>query len=333
MPKYIVHIGPPKVGSKYLQTSLADLSGELQQQGICYPTDLFSNVRQVWHRALSERLKAGRSEELQEAFARLNASPYKYVVLSFEGFFGLNEEQLRYLRDLTAGSPIEFVYYCRRWSERIPSLWKQNVKEGLVETLPECLSRDTQDPIRAPDLNPSLVWRKFSDIFGRRSIRIVSFNNLLEHGVDLVSHFAGTFLGGYSPPTRAEVFTNESPNVFDIELLRALNAIHVRRTGNTSDKVRIHFLRKRPNLDAARVIRAMKDDLHKIGISDNAQVFQGIYEQMTAFSDCLVSPEYGTNFFNKKSIQESYVRQNYLLDEEVIRELNVLYDQVFASSE
>ena len=147
MPTCVMHIGATKTGSKYLQTSLAALAGELLKDGICYPTTLFSPKPQVWHRGLATLLQQGRSTELENIFHDLGAGGYRYVCFSNEGFWRLSEEQLLYLRELLSGFEIRIVHYCRRWSERIPSLWKQNVKEGFVVTFPEYLSRAIRAPL------------------------------------------------------------------------------------------------------------------------------------------------------------------------------------------
>jgi hypothetical protein len=331
MPTYVMHIGPPKAGSKYLQTSLAALSGELLNDGICYPTTLFSPKPDVSHRGLARLLQNGRSAELENAFDEFNSGGYQYVCFSNEGFWSLSEEQLVYLRELLAGFEIRIVHYCRRWSERIPSLWKQNVKEGFVETFPEYLVRAISAPVKAPDLNHRLVWDKFANVFGRESIHLVPFNNLVEKDIDLVEHFVETFFNWKYTHAPEGTFSNKSPDLFDCEILRALNAIHLRKAGNTSDQVRVRFLRQRNKLDVDYLLRAMKDDLGKTVVSDHFQVFEPIYAQMCTYRDRLVSRQYGENFFRFKANACSYVQQNYLLDDQVARELHRLYEEIWAS--
>jgi hypothetical protein len=330
MPIYVIHIGPPKAGSKYIQSSCAALTDELKKSGILYPTTLFSDRRLVWHEPLCNRIRAGGDADLVEKFRELNASDLRYVVLSFEGFFGLSEENLHYLRELTGNCEVQFVYYCRRWSERLPSLWKQDIKEGYVETFPEKLARFMRNPVKTPDLNHRLIWDKFAGIFGRESIRLVSFNNLVEHKVDLVEHFLAAFLDWRYASAPEDTFANESPDTFDIEILRALNAIHLRRDGKTSDRVRVQFLKKRERLDVAELMASMAQDLQTVVVSDKDQVFNPVYADLSSYNDRLVSPEYGATVFTRKATEFEYVRQNYLIDESVVRRLNALYDETMS---
>jgi hypothetical protein len=328
MPTNVIHIGAPKVGSKTLQTSLAALSDRLSEAKICYPLKAFSDRRQIWHGPLAERLALGKSEALERTFAELNSAGHEFICLSYEGFWGLDEAQLVYLRELTAGSPVRIVYYLRRWSDRIPSLWKQDVKEGFVETFPQYVVRAVSTPIRAPDLNPRIVWDKFAGVFGRDSICIVSLNNLLTHKVDLVEHFLRLFCQWRLPAPLPDGVANESPDIYDTELIRALNAIHLRRTGKISDMVRDNYLRIRSHLDVDHVNRAMREDVGEIAINDHAQVFDPVFEQMNAYRDRLMSRQYGEQFFYRVTKKSPYVQQNYLLDESVVRELLRLYEEV-----
>jgi hypothetical protein len=328
MPAYIVHIGPPKAGSKYLQSSLGALSEDLLKDGICYPTRLFAPQRKVWHEGLANRLKSGAGADLERIFSELNGAGYRYVCFSYEGLFALTADQLRYLRGLMAGSEVQIVYYCRRWSERIPSLWKQSVKGGFIETFPEYLARALRSPVDGLDLNPRLVWDRFADIFGRESLRLISFNNLIESQVDLVRHFLDTFLGWPCAKLPEDAFSNESPDIFDCEILRALNAIHRRKTGSTSDEVRIHYLRQRKSLDVGYLLAAMKEDLAETLVSDHFQVFKDIYQQMRAYVDRMASPEYGEELFQPKANRFSYVQQNYLLDGRAALELHRIYEEI-----
>lgn len=326
MPRYIIHIGPPKAGSKYIQTSLASLGDTLKVSGILYPTALFSPEPQVWHSPLCAQLRAGKSNRLESIFRELNSSDYQYVIFSFEGFFGLTKEQLFYLKALLDGSEVNIVYYTRRWSERIPSLWKQNVKEGFASTFPEYYTSMLQALVRAPDLNPLLVWEKFSEVFGRESIRLVSFNNILEHHIDLALHFLQEFAGWSGELPSGKVLSNESPNTVDSEILRALNAIHIQRHGVKSDKVRIRFLRDKNTLDLSLLGEAMAGDLMEVVIDDQAHMFDAVYNGLKEYLDCLVSAELGRTFFSQARVPFKFVRQDYLLNNEVISELNRLYD-------
>ena len=328
MPEYVIHIGPPKAGSKYLQTSMASLSDEMLKSGISYPTHLFTPSRRLAHHHLVEQIQEGPSARLEEEFAALNASGVRLVVLSCEGFFGLSDEKLHYLMRLMDASAVHVVYYCRRWSERLPSLWKQDVKMGRTETLPEKYARTVINPVKAPDLNPSLVWDRFADVFGRDSINIVSFNNLVENKVDLVDHFFETFLKWVAPFKPTQVMSNESPDGFDTEIIRVLNVLHFRDTEETTDRIRINYTQMKDHLDLQAIKEAMQNDMTTLLLDDNGVMFSNIPVELDRYKDRLVSQRYGKMFFRPKATRFPYVRQSYLLEDHIASRLKDIYAAV-----
>jgi hypothetical protein len=331
MPEYVIHIGPPKAGSKYLQSSMAALSKEMLKAGINYPTKLYTPTRRIAHHHVFNRLRAGPDARLEEEFRAMNAADHRYIILSCEGFFGLSEEELKYLQGLMGGARAHIVYYCRRWSERIPSLWKQDVKMGRVETLPERYARAMRAPIKAPDLNPELAWDKFASIFGRESIRVVSFNNLVEKKVDLLDHFLKTFVDWQTPIKPDGVMSNESPDEFDTELIRALNVLHLRQTGEVTDQTRIRYLEIKAHLDCTIITEAMKRDPGTLILEDNSGIWQEVYRELEKYHDRLVSPEHGDYFFRRKLVKYRYIRQDYLTEESVLAELKRVYAALYTS--
>jgi hypothetical protein len=259
-------------------------------------------------------------------FAELNAAGHRLVVLSWEGAFSLQEPALSYLRRLIGpDNEVELVYFCRRFAERIPSLWKQDVKRGMPSTLPEIVARVARNPMAVGDQNASLVWERWARVFGRDSLRIVSLNNLRDHKVDLFDHFALNFLqwDGTARPKR--LATHESPDAVDTEMSRALNSIHLARTGQPNPRVFLAYMEKKPDLAFGPIPEAMALDTTTMKIDDKAGAFLPVYQAMMGFKDRLVSPEYGTELFTRDVSNVEYVRQNYLLQPGVVPTLQTIY--------
>jgi len=121
MPNYVIHVGPLKTGSSYLQWSFLKYRNELLARGICYPDDWGTVNAHYW---LVDRLLAGDMAPLAADFDRLSRSGYETILLSSEGLSGLNTEQIGRLRDLLGGAQISIVFYCRCWSEILFSSWR-----------------------------------------------------------------------------------------------------------------------------------------------------------------------------------------------------------------
>jgi hypothetical protein len=332
MPRYVVHIGPPKAGSKYLQSSLAGLHKVLAEVGILYPTTLLSEEPRISHAILNGALRAGPSAALDQAFGELNDTGHDVVVLSWEGAFSLPDDALAYFRRLIGPrNEVALVYYCRRFAERIPSLWKQEVKKGRPITLPEVVAREMRSPLHTQDHNASLVWARWAGVFGRESLNLVSFNNLRDAKVDLFTHFAANFLDWRGAERARRVIVHASPNAAETEMLRALNAIHLAETGTESGLANAHLPALKAALDDGKVAGAMDDATATLMLDDRAEPFLPVYEAMLAFRDRLVSPEYGTELFARAVSEVRYVRPDYLLRPGIVPALHAAWRAIAGS--
>jgi hypothetical protein len=334
MPKYVIHLGPSKTGTKYLQSTLFLSRELLLADGINYPGNWWTLPNHMTHGPLLRLLQEGRYAEVKDTFSTLNSSGCRIVVLSCEGFADLTPEQLEALRDAIGKNPVELVYYCRRWTERIPSDWKQSVQMGMFATLPEYYVRYTRHAFYSGSVNYSLIWARIAAIFGRKSLKLVSYSNLRDQKIDLFRHFASNFLqwNGEITERKDLIMDQASPNMFDTETVRALNWIYYQSVGRHRWNMRIKFTMMRSEINTSVLDKLMAEDVGTIELSDGAEVFRSSWKEMNQYADCLVP----RTFFRKRpfelraaSIQ--YVRGNYLLNDRAISELRTLYNRLVDS--
>ncbi len=330
MPTYVMHIGPPKAGSTYLQSCLDALRDPLEAQGVHYQTDLIGQRRTMNHEWMLATLRAGPNPDLERTFDALNRSNYRYVILSTEGFFGLPEEQLEYVRSMAGGNPFVIVYYCRRWSDRIPSQWHQVVKAGRFTTFPEHFARELRAPERYLDLNPKLVWDRFARVFGRDSLRLMPLNTLVERKVDLFDHFLATLdIHVAERPDKDKIVANELLRVTDTEMLRALNYLYFQATGERTIQVRVQFLRRLATLDREPLTEVMKTDLGRVTVDDDSPTFRTLHEAMRDYADRIVPVAGGERtFFKPRKRDFEFVQQNYLMHDGAVEMLRTIFDLV-----
>ncbi len=345
MPRFIIHIGPAKTGSKYLQSTLFGLRAEMLKDGIDY-ADCWWSVRRphISHAPLMERLQGPPDTETEAAFRRLRESDCRSVILSCEGFTALPLEKLEYWRSLLGDSPAEIVFYCRRWSERIPSSWQQDVKEGRFETLPELCVRTFRKPLENRGINYTLVWEKYAAAFGKENLRLISYSNLRDQNVDIARHFLSEVVKWRDDvvlPTE-NIVTNVSPGAFHIETLRGLNYLHFAKTGKPDFRVRVKYF-QRENLapgtrsagvraaassEAPRLNplnEAMQQNLSKLRIDDRTVLFDEVYHAVSKYRDCLIGTQYGADIFRRAPVDFDWVRPDYLLWPGVMEYLQELY--------
>jgi len=329
--KYVVHIGPTKTGSKFLQSILFHSRKTLLAQGICYPDNWWTAPDQIMHERLLHLLRGRCETHVKDSFKRLNAAGHRVVVLSCEGFDALEPDRLQLLRDAIGRNPIEIVYYCRRWSDRIPSDWKQEIKMGASPTLPEFYASYLRNPSETDAVSYSRVWEKFSQIFGKKSLRLVSYSNLRDRGVDLYTHFAKTFLGLSSCDPNIEkdlIQRNVSPDLCDTEILRALNWLDFRAVGRVRLDMRVKFLLLRQTWDTRALAQMMADEIGMLEIRDDSEAFRRSWDGMCKYSDRLLGKEFGGVFFDRRSTKVPYVSSNYLLKDKAVRALYSLYEEI-----
>jgi hypothetical protein len=227
MPHYILHIGPHKTGSSHLQNCFAANRDRLESAGIHLASQWDENPGKPSHTSLYHRLTNKRRAEVEPVFAAWRMSQYRSVLISCEAFATLSVApvQVEILHQLTQGSPVTLVYYVRRWSNLLASEWQQYVKLGFRQQLPEVLVHNLRDPWHSRAINIDVCLKVFADIFGRESIRLVSYDCVRDSGEDIAAHFARRFLDGVrlALPSGHEANVSLAPE--RIEMMRLFNCL------------------------------------------------------------------------------------------------------------
>jgi hypothetical protein len=232
----VLHIGPHKTGTTYIQQNLYELAPLLAERGVCYPTDKW--IFHFGHHDLIDREMVG---SLRQDLAACVPADATTVVLSTENFDRLEEPAIRLLRE-QVDDPVRIVFYLRRADALLYSTWQEDVKFGSEESFPRFLLRHLAKPFSSELINPALVLDRWASVFGLDSIRIFDYDHLVETGVDLCKSFLQEVLGveGLDPSTTTLI--NKSLARADAELLRALNSIDRSRGHPPGDDLREEFL-------------------------------------------------------------------------------------------
>jgi hypothetical protein len=331
MPRFVIHIGPPKTASKYLQSLLYYSRPTLLANGINYPNNWWSKPEQINHDPLFLLLREKRYAEVKESIGQVISTGCRIVVLSSEALEDLTPEQLEALKDAIGKNPIYIVYYCRRWSERLPSAWKQTIKTGRYPTFPEYYLQTIRHAMLSGAINYSLVWANIVRTFGRRSLKLVSYNNLRDKKIDIFRHFAENFLdwNGNVAVHEDLIHTNISPDHFDTEIVRALNWIDFQTVGRRRPNMHVKFRATRSSIDTRALEEVMADDVANLELSDGAEYFRLSWKEMQEYTDCLVPETMSRGrLFERATVSMPYVRCNYLLKERAARELRALYKRL-----
>ena len=338
-PHYIIHIGPLKTASTYIQECLTATRVELEAQGICYPAELLDENAKFMHMPVFRALKRNQGESLRPKFAALNAAGHRVVLLSCEHLIFLKPEQLRVLRDVTGAGEVSVVYTCRRWSDRLTSIWNQNLFMGDTQSLPEFFISLTEGegPSYMPkwlreqgpgaDLDYSLTWKTIADIYGRDGLMIFPYSDIMDRGLDVYEEFCRSVLGLETAPATALKGSRRwsSLPTADQEILRMLNTLHVAAHGEQTDQVRAQLMRRRKAYDTARIAASMAPYVAEMAIDDNFVQFDAAFAQMSRYVDRVVGADV---MFERRRKAARHVRSGYLLTEGVREDLLSIYQQI-----
>jgi hypothetical protein len=336
MPQFVLHVGPHKTGSTYLQDAFALLRPQLAERGILYPS--------VWgepaHHMLYEALRSIPNPALEAEFAAVRACGHRLVLISGEGLSVLPPASIAYLRALVGpASAVRVVYYVRSWADLLPSQWKQAVKGGATTTLPEYLCRPLANPQAASSVNFGAALRHLARAFGKEAIRIVAYDEVVAARQDLFSHFAETFLGLPDQPAPRIPPANVSPGTTDIEVIRALLVLEgTVRGGPVPGPFAVtlvaRYLRRKPAFEMSALARALASHAASVRIDETAAELAGLHERVFAeFGQCVVPPSLPHCLFRPRRAEVPYVDADYLLVPDVLRELRELHKIVRVGKE
>jgi hypothetical protein len=331
MMKFVFHVGPHKTGSTYLQAAFASLRPQLAERGVLYPT--------IWggrsHAILYDLLRSIPNPLLEKQFAELRASGQPVVLISEEGLTTLSDASVAYLRTLVGNdSEVEVVFYARSWADILPAHWKQAVKAGDTQTLPEFLHGRTANPAGSFLMNFGMRLRRFVDVFGVGAIRIVSYEAVLSERFDLFEHFAGTFLDWYDPPHLGMAPMNVSPTAAEIEVVRAINSLEKLRRGGPPDPLEAlamadAFVQHARDLSGPVLLAALAANMATAFVSEVDPAPNLLHRQLfQEFGRSMVPPNPRDVFFEPRKAEIPYVRRDYLLVPGVVEQLREIHRQL-----
>tara|TARA_B100001093_G_C26796665_1_gene1001415 strand:- start:58 stop:1065 length:1008 start_codon:yes stop_codon:yes gene_type:complete len=172
--KIIIHIGPHKTGSSYLQEFLHSNKNILKENGYYYP-DLSDDLGYGHHVICDEGYIDNEYENL------IKNSPCDNILLSSENFSKLPSSEINKLK--LDGYEYQIITYLRKPSERIRSYWAELIKHNELNSFEEFCFKHFLKPYHSDILNPFTLFDEWNAIFSR--VDIIDYekykrNSLLE---------------------------------------------------------------------------------------------------------------------------------------------------------
>lgn len=257
----VLHVGPHKTGSTYLQNRLLKNRETLQVQGWEYPE---LGIRQFAQHRIYQWLignTAAAGDVTESAFLdMMSRSPR--VILSSEEFVYLKPDRLRRLHALLGDTDIRIVYFLRTPVDLWPSHWQELVRWGRDDTLLEYLASfpGWTRTVEAGSMNPLVHLKKYADVFGKQALWIICYDNIVEQGDDIFDFFWRQILNlrDVAPPGATRIIHPSQP-LHMIEMLRSLNQLYHERLGKSpSDRIVATYQKQQKTIEASAAYDGFK---------------------------------------------------------------------------
>lgn len=333
MTKYIIHIGPHKTGSSYLQQTFESVRNDLLAEGVCYP-DVWGATAAHAHFGLVHALGSGEdaTAKLSADFARLYRAGYDYILLSAEDLSILAPEGIQRLRLVIGDAEADIVFYCRRWSEILPSAWREGVKQGSVALFPEFLAKALHGANNSALVNFGKKLAPYVEAFGADHLRLVSYNDLLDKKMDLFQHFCRTFLGWADPPKPSLGPVNVGMSAIETECVRIINAAQIAAGFHHRPYVFLEQMRAELQEPLEVLRTAMATAKQTIRLSDQTPALRGVHNALVRqFGAHMVSPR-TDRLFRPVGREIDYIGQDYLMRPGVREAIEAINEPILAEA-
>ncbi|MFU8882227.1 MAG: hypothetical protein ACNA7Q_07650 [Rhodobacterales bacterium] len=245
--RLVLHVGPHKTATTYMQTNFARLRPRLAQAGWIYPdaVGIQSGIPEA-HHDLAYRAETyfwpNRDNHHQlTRLANLLQQNGKNLLLSAEGFSMWSLPQYLRLADILGFHRIEVAYALRDPVALLHSYWAEEVKQGMTASFPDRIAGATLDPLGSRLLNPLLDLNPLiaSD---RITLRLIPFEVLKANDIDLFSHFCSEILNIDALKPRIKTHVNAGFPIEQTEFLRMMTLMRCDGQSNVGPAFRMAFI-------------------------------------------------------------------------------------------
>lgn len=278
-PRLVLHVGPHKTATTYIQNNLAACRDQLSHAGWIYPDDLgISPGVPEAHHDLSYRAETyfwpGRENhhQLTGLAAKVRATG-KNLLLSAEGFSMWALSQYLRLADVLGFPKVEVVYALRDPVTLLHSYWAEEVKQGMTDSFPDRIAGVSLDPMRSRLLNPLF---DLNPLIGsdRIVLHVIPFEILRAKQIDIFSHLCERVLGLGPIAPKITSPVNQGFPIEQTELLRMITLIHGNGQSGQGPDLRMRFIRRTTPAERsdwnARIRDAAADALREVGVPADA---------------------------------------------------------------
>ncbi|GAA3859368.1 hypothetical protein [Celeribacter arenosi] len=189
----VLHVGPHKTASTYIQQNLHRDRKALEKAGWIYPE--LGTLGLPAHHDLAHNSGAYLTPESAQHpdLVALGQSTDQNLLFSAEGFCRWRLRKFEWLADALGRDVIDVVYVVRDPIDIFNSYWAEEIKQGYPAGLPERFSEHFNDPMASRILNPMLDLAPLLRS-PRVKVHAVPFNTLRDRGIDIYENICKSVL-------------------------------------------------------------------------------------------------------------------------------------------
>lgn len=231
--RLFLHVGSPKTGTTFLQSTLWGSRDRLRAAGLELPLDRVSHFQLALavRELLNPDVDTPRAMTVVERMATALKSSTSSVVLSNEMLAGASREQadrLYRLLDETVGDPeVHVVVTARDLARQIPAEWQQQIQQRRTISWPDFLGslRDGGEATEyfLPAQDPADIARRWGSGLPPARVHVVTVPQPTAPRQQLLARVCAVL--GISPEvlSTAKPVANDSLGLVSVELLRRVN--------------------------------------------------------------------------------------------------------------
>jgi hypothetical protein len=219
MKKIVIHIGPHKTGSTYIQKMFYENRAALKETSVCYPE---KGIGPQWgHCKLVEAIMQRDKSFLEVFFEKIN--DYSNTIISSENFWRLSADDLVFFKDYLLNFYIEVVFFKRDFMGLLLSSWQESVKHGGTVDWSQSLLRHVLRPFESQILNCGKTLEIWQEILHPERINIRNYDYILERNGNIFDEFLSSCSLDTNIQNQATDLVNKSLDFSSVELIRNLN--------------------------------------------------------------------------------------------------------------
>jgi hypothetical protein len=265
--KLVLHIGPHKTGSTYIQKMLCENASRLIESAVLYPVNDW--LYHYGHHGAADLRNiddfANYINQLQD-----RDNDFTSLIISSENFDRWPRDSVRFFLS-SIRMPVHIVYVYRDPLATLYSHWQEDVKFGSDKLFSDFLVRHLVDPMSSNILNPCVILDNWSQCLDKGSISIIDYDLTMQNKSNICNEFLFAIYKSDFGLTFQQAQVNKSFSIEEAELLRALNAIDKAKRNNPAADIRTAFLKLRatdPNVSALR--SAISNTISRVSVTQNS---------------------------------------------------------------